>query len=187
MPASNVSRVRSDGFSKNSTICLPDKHAAKIGRTRLHRRGQLKRASEFIGREVLDRNQVAAGYAAIRVRTRARSRGNSCSNQCRTSFWVDEQVKRTKVKCAGNERSNERRSKARSKRGPGHAPFLRSVGWRMRWLRSSRRNHLGAAIDGMSKKSGQELRRAPRAECARGSRPSSARWCRLPAWAACRR
>ncbi len=86
MPASKVSRVRSEGFSKNSTICLPTRVPRIIRRTGLHGRCQLQRAGQLLRHEVLDRNQVAAGHAASNVRTRAW--GNGCSNQCRTSFRI---------------------------------------------------------------------------------------------------
>ncbi len=47
MPASKVRRVRNEGFSKNSTICLPANAAAKILWTALHHRRQFQQTLRF--------------------------------------------------------------------------------------------------------------------------------------------
>ena len=59
MPDSKVRRVRSEGFSKNSTSCLPGERATEIRRIGLHRGRQVKGGGDLLGREVGDRDQVA--------------------------------------------------------------------------------------------------------------------------------
>jgi hypothetical protein len=73
------------GLLEEQHDLLARQNAAEIRGASLHGRRQFQRAGELVSREVLDRNQVAAGHAAISVRTRTRSWKNGSSNQCRTS------------------------------------------------------------------------------------------------------
>ena len=50
MPTSNVTRVRSEGFSKMSAMCLPRSTEAKRDGTRLDLRGALQQVARVRGR-----------------------------------------------------------------------------------------------------------------------------------------